>query len=83
VAVKIEFEKSTREALARALSQYLNDELGADIGVMDATRLLDFISESLGPHYYNQALHDARAHLHAKIDVLGDSFYELEKTSKL
>jgi uncharacterized protein (DUF2164 family) len=83
VAVKIEFEKSTREALARSLSRYLREELDTDIGVMDATRLLDFISESLGPHYYNQALHDAHAHLNAKIDALGDSFYELEKTSKL
>ncbi len=81
--MKIEFEKSTRDALARALARHLSDELDAEVGAMDALRLLDFISETLGPFYYNQALHDARAHLHAKVETLGEAFYELEKTAKL
>ena len=81
--MKIEFEKSTRDSLARALARHLNDELDTDVGAMDAMRLLDFISETLGPHYYNQALHDARAHLHAKMETLDEAFYELEKTAKV
>jgi uncharacterized protein (DUF2164 family) len=50
---------------------------------MDAMLLLDFLSERLGPHYYNQALQDARARLSGKLEALGDTFYELEKPAKL
>jgi uncharacterized protein (DUF2164 family) len=81
--VRIELEKPARDALARTLAGYLKDEFEVEIGGMDAILLLDFISERLGPHYYNQALQDARAHLHAKIENLGEAFYELEKTAKL
>lgn len=81
--MRIELEKSARDALVRALSRYLKDELEVEIGGMDAMLLLDFISEKLGPHYYNQALYDARALLRAKMEALGEAFYELEKPAKL
>jgi len=81
--VRIELEKAARDGLARALADYLKTELDVEIGGMDAILLLDFISERLGPHYYNQALHDAHAHLHAKFEALGEAFYELERPAKL
>jgi uncharacterized protein (DUF2164 family) len=81
--VRIELEKSTRDALSRTLSDYLRAEFDVEVGRMDALLLLDFISERLGPHYYNQGLHDARAHLHAKLEALGEALYELEKPAKL
>ena len=81
--MKIELEKPARDALARALARHLKDELDVEIGGMDAILLLDFISERLGPHYYNQALLDAQRHLHAKIEGLAEAFYELEKPAKL
>ncbi len=81
--MRIELEKPARDALARTLAQYLKSEFEVEIGGMDAILLLDFISERFGPHYYNQALLDARAHLHAKFEALGEAFYELEKPAKL
>ncbi len=81
--MRIELDKPVRDALARALARHLKDELDVEIGGMDAILLLDFISERLGPHYYNQALLDAQAHLRTKIEGLGEAFYELEKTAKL
>ncbi len=81
--MRIELEKAARDGLARALADYLKTELDVEIGGMDAILLLDFISERLGPHYYNQALHDAHAHLHAKFEALGEAFYELERPAKL
>ncbi len=81
--MKIELEKPARDALASALAGYLKDECDVEIGGMDAVLLLDFISERLGPHYYNQALYDARAHLAAKMEALGEAVYELEKPAKL
>ncbi len=81
--MRIELEKPERDALSRALVLYLKEELDLEIGGMDAILLLDFISEKLGPHYYNQALHDARAHLRAKLENLSEAFYDLEKPTKL
>jgi uncharacterized protein (DUF2164 family) len=80
--VRIELDKPARDALARALVGYLKDELDVEIGGMDALLLLDFISERLGPSYYNQALNDAQAHLRARMDALSEAFYELEKPTK-
>jgi uncharacterized protein (DUF2164 family) len=81
--LKIELEKPARDGLVRALAGYLKDELEVEIGGMDAMLLLDFITERLGPHYYNQALYDAQALLHAKMEALGEAIYELEKPAKL
>ena len=80
---RIELEKPVREALTRALTLYLKDELDVEIGGMDSMLLLDFISERMGPHYYNQALYDVRALLQAKFEALGESVYDLERTTKL
>jgi uncharacterized protein (DUF2164 family) len=80
--VKIELEKSARDALARGLARYLKDEFDVEVGGMEAVLLLDFISERLGPHYYNQALCDAHAHLHARMEALGEAFFELERPAK-
>ena len=80
---KIELSKEARDALAKALSRYLKDELDLTVEGFDAVFLLDFISETLGPHYYNQGLHDAQAILHSKLEQIGDAIYEIEKPVKL
>jgi len=80
---RIELEKPVREALTRALSSYLKDELDVEVGGMDAILLLDFVAERLGPHFYNQGLYDAQALLRAKLEVVSEALYELEKPAKL
>jgi uncharacterized protein (DUF2164 family) len=76
---KIELEKPVREALTRALCRYLKDELDVEVGGMDALLLLDFITEKLGPHFYNQGLYDAQAILAKKVEQIAEAIYELEK----
>ncbi|WP_375268631.1 DUF2164 domain-containing protein [Phenylobacterium sp.] len=80
---KIEFSKEAREALAEALSRYLKDELDLEVKGFDAVFLLDFISETLGPHFYNQGLWDAQAALQKKLDLISQAIEELEKPAKL
>jgi len=80
---KIELPKETREALAKALSRYLKDELDLEVAGFDAVFLLDFILETLGPHFYNQGLLDAQALLSKKLDEIGEAIYLLEKPVKL
>lgn len=81
--MRIELEKPVREGLVRVLSRYLKDELELEVGGMDAMLLLDFLTEKMGPHFYNQALYDVRALLTAKAEALADAVYELEKPAKL
>lgn len=50
----IELPKETRDALAKALSRYLKDELDLEVEGFDAVFLADFITENLGPYFYNQ-----------------------------
>jgi uncharacterized protein (DUF2164 family) len=80
---KIELPKDTRDALTRALSRYLKDELDVEVTGFDAQFLLDFIIETMGPHVYNQGLADAQALLAKKLDELGESIWSLEKPAKL
>jgi uncharacterized protein (DUF2164 family) len=79
----VELSKETRDALVRALSRYLKDELDVEVTGFDAVFLLDFITERFGPHYYNQGLWDAQALLRKKLDELGDAVLQLEKPAKL
>ena len=76
---KIELPKATADELAQALSRYLKAELEVEVKGFDAVFLVDFITENLGPHYYNQGLADARALLSKKVDELGEAIYQLEK----
>ena len=80
---KIELPKPVADELAQALSRYLKAELDLEVKGFDAVFLLDFITETLGPHYYNQGLADAQALLARKVDEFGEAIYQLEKPVKL
>lgn len=80
---KIELEKPAREALTKALSRYLKDELDVEVEGFDAVFLMDFILERIGPHLYNQGLRDAQRLMTAKFEQIGEAIYEIEKPAKL
>jgi uncharacterized protein (DUF2164 family) len=79
---KIELSKETREALARSLTDYLRTELEVEVAGFDAQFLLDFIVERIGPRFYNQGLLDAQALFRAKVELVTEAIYELEKPVK-
>jgi uncharacterized protein (DUF2164 family) len=80
---RIELAKPVRDALGRALSRYLRDELDVEIGGMDAQLMLDFLGDTLGPHYYNQGLADAQTILRSKVEQIAEAIYEIEKPARL
>jgi uncharacterized protein (DUF2164 family) len=45
-----------------------------------ASRLTDFYLNQLGPPVYNQAVQDARAYIHLKLDDLDGEVYEPEES---
>lgn len=79
---KIELPKDTRDALSRALTHHLKKEFDLEVAGFDAVFLLDYLAETLGPHFYNQGLHDAQAILHGRFEQVSDAIYELEKPVK-
>jgi uncharacterized protein (DUF2164 family) len=79
---KIEFDKQTRESLARLIARHLNDELDIEIAPFDALDLLDFLSKALGPHYYNQGLQDAQSIVQSRVDSIFEAIDEIIQPTK-
>jgi uncharacterized protein (DUF2164 family) len=76
---KIEFDRAAREALARRLVRQLHDEFDLEVAPMDGQRLIDMLSEALGPAWYNQGLRDAQAVMQAKVDDIAEAIAGLEQ----
>lgn len=73
------FDRSLKQELIQKIQSYFRDELEQDLGGFEAEFLLDYLSEHLGPHYYNQAIRDVQAHLSNHLDTLNERIDELEK----
>jgi uncharacterized protein (DUF2164 family) len=78
----IEFDKATREMLARRLKQHLKDEHDLEIDPFDAVALLDHLAGTLGPYFYNQGLNDAQAIVRSRADTIIEAIGEIEKPAK-
>ncbi len=76
---RIEFDRGTREDLARRLVKRLRDELDIEVAPMDGQRLLDILAESLGRAWYNQGLRDAQAAVQARVDDIAEAIAGLEQ----
>ena len=76
---KIEFDRATREDLARRLVRRLREDLDLEVAPMDGQRLLDVLAESLGPAWYNQGLRDAQAAVQARVDDIAEAIAGLEQ----
>jgi len=76
---RIEFDRAEREALARRLVKQLREELDVEVVPMDGQRLIDILSETLGPAFYNQGLRDAQAAVQARVDDISEAIAGLEQ----
>ena len=79
---KFELPKEARAEAAKALSRYLKDELDLEVEGFDAEFLADFVTETLGPYFYNQGVADAQALLSSKMDEVVDLMWQLEQPVK-
>lgn len=75
----IKFTQSEKETMVAKLQSYFEKELDQEIGQFDAEFLLDFFSKDIGAYYYNRGLHDARAILEARVEVIGDEIFAFEQ----
>lgn len=78
----IEFSKEEKALLVNKLKQYFSDELDQDIAQFNAEFLLDFVTDKIGPYFYNRGLYDAQALVESKIETITEGFYEIEKPTE-
>ncbi|ASP33426.1 DUF2164 domain-containing protein [Labrenzia sp. VG12] len=76
---ELKLEKDVRTRLAQQIKRYLDEDLDIDIGNMDAELLMDFLTPTLGAHFYNLGLKDAQALFARKADDINDELYALER----
>ena len=76
---QIILSEDKKTQLIDKLQRYFESELDYELGQFDADFLLDFISKEFGAVYYNQGLKDARDIIEQKVELIGESIYEIEQ----
>ena len=76
----IKFNAEEKADLISRLQDYCDTELDRELGSFEAQFLMDFISQTMGPFYYNRGIYDAQALLQEQLEHVGESIDQLEKT---
>jgi uncharacterized protein (DUF2164 family) len=79
---EIKFSKEEIDIIAKKIQIYFSEELDQEIGQFDAQFLLDFISEEIGPYFYNRGLYDAQSILENRMDSISEAIYDIEKITE-
>ncbi|MFH4601505.1 MULTISPECIES: DUF2164 domain-containing protein [Vibrio] len=79
----IKLERAQKETLATAIQDYMQDELDVEVGQFDSEFLIDFITEKLGPIYYNKGVEDAKSLVERRMLEVSEELYEIEQEVKL
>jgi len=77
--MRIRLADEPRARVLRSLRRFFDAEFEIDLSEFQAERVLDFLIVELGAPVYNQAIRDARAFLHDKLNDLDVEFYEPEE----
>lgn len=75
----VNFSRAEKDAIIQKIQEYCAKELGQSIGRFEAGFLLTFFTDEIGPHFYNQGLHDAEAILRKRMDDIAGAIDALEK----
>jgi len=79
---EIKFSKEEIEIITKKVQLYFCEELDYEIGQFDAQFLLDFISEEIGPYFYNRGLYDAQSILDDRMESISEAIYDIEKITE-
>lgn len=74
----IEMNMREKSALAQRLRDYCAEELGCEIGQLQAELFAGFLEREFAPIYYNSGLRDAQTHLMKRFEEVADSIVVLE-----
>ncbi|MHB8280973.1 MAG: DUF2164 domain-containing protein [Candidatus Humimicrobiaceae bacterium] len=68
--IKIELTKGEKKKAIQIIKEYFMSERNEEIGDLASEVILDFISEKIGPYFYNQAIVDVQKYMNEKVDDL-------------
>lgn len=60
-------------------STFFYEERNEEIGIIAAECAFEFFKDFLGPHFYNEAIKDARMLMEEKMSSIEDELFSLEK----
>lgn len=72
---KMKISKEMKESMMNSIKHFYATEKDEEIGDLKAMLLLDFFTEKLAPHFYNQGVSDSHAYLSEKLEDL----FEIQK----
>jgi uncharacterized protein (DUF2164 family) len=67
---RIELSKEQKKRAVDEIKDYFYTERDEEMGDLAADMLLDFISDKLGPCFYNQAVSDVQRYMSEKVEDL-------------
>jgi uncharacterized protein (DUF2164 family) len=76
--VAIKLEKETRRQAADSIQRYFDLNMEESIGNLQATALLDFLIEEIGPSIYNKAVRDVQEQMQLRVQELDIEVHEDE-----
>jgi uncharacterized protein (DUF2164 family) len=59
----MELKKEQRDVMVAAIKKFFKEERGQDLGDLASILILDFVTEKLGPEFYNMGVQDAYHYL--------------------
>lgn len=71
----IELDKETKEKLISEIKKYFQEEREEEIGELASSIMLKYITENIGPAFYNKGIRDAISYMNDRVDDM----YGLEK----
>ena len=75
----ITLSDETEILILEQLRVYMNEEFDIDIGNLPAKFLLDFIIETVGPHFYNQVVDDMEPWLYERFTGMLEDMHSFKK----
>ena len=77
--MELKVDKQQKIALAKAVRDYLVNELDVEVSGLQCEMLLDHVAEVVGPAFYNQGLRDAQAVISRRMDDAASDIDVLEQ----
>ena len=78
----IKLSKEQQQLMISDIQYFFSQERDEEITEFAAERVLDFVKESLAPHFYNAAIQDAKHVVEQQFSSLEDEILTLERPVK-
>ncbi|KAB7704239.1 DUF2164 family protein [Bacillus aerolatus] len=74
--------KDQHEQMIDDIQYFFSNERDEELSEFAAERVLEFIKESIAPHFYNAAISDAKIVIEQQVSAIEDEILSLERPIK-